>query len=50
MVWEEPLSIVFPSLFALLVNKEALVTDIWEPSGEDGSGPLFSPDLSMIGS
>ena len=50
---EEPLSLSFPSLFSLAVNKEALVLDVWDPVGEEGGGgggPLFSLDLSMIGS
>ena len=46
---KEPLSVVFPSLFALTENKEALVEDIWESSREEGGGSLVSIDLSMIG-
>ena len=45
---EQPLSITFPSLFSLAVNKEALVADLWNPIGEEGGGPLISLDLSMI--
>ena len=46
---KEPLSIVFPFLFALTAYKEALVVDIWESSGEEGGGSLVSIDLSIIG-
>ena len=33
---EEAFSISYPSLFALAANKEASVTDVWEPSREGG--------------
>ena len=47
---EQPLSINFPSLFSTVVNKEALVANLWNPDGEEGGwGPLISLDLSMIG-
>ena len=37
------LSITFPSLFLLAVNKEALVADLWNPIGEEGGwSPHFS--------
>ena len=45
---EESLSIVFPSLFALVVNKVALGARIWESTRDKGGDPLISQDLSMI--
>ena len=30
------MSITFPSLFSLVVNKKALVVDLWDPVGEEG--------------
>ena len=40
---EQPLSITFPSLFSLAVNKEALVADLWNLVGEEGGwSPHFS--------
>ena len=40
-----PLCVSFPSLFALSVDKEAWVADIWDPLAEEGWGgwnPCFS--------
>ena len=33
---EQPLSITFPSLFSLAVNKEALVADLWNRVRDEG--------------
>ncbi|RVW42381.1 Multiple inositol polyphosphate phosphatase 1 [Vitis vinifera] len=43
-----PLSEAFPSLFALALNKEAWVNEVWTAEGEVGT--LVSIDLSTIGS
>ena len=45
---EEPLALTSPSLFSLAINKKAMVTDVWDPIGKEGGGPLISPNLSMI--
>ena len=48
---DSPLCVSFPSLFALSVDKEAWVADIWDPLAEGGWGvgtPVFQ-ELSMIG-
>ena len=40
---EQPLLITFPSLFSLVLNKEVLLADLWNPVGEDGGwSPHFS--------
>ena len=39
---DSPLCVSFPSLFALTVDKEAWVTDIWDPLTEGGWNPCFS--------
>ena len=41
-------SCTFPSLFSLVVNKEALVIDLWNLVGEEGGWSLISLDVSMI--
>ena len=47
---EQPLSITFPSLFLLTVNKEALVADLWNPVGEEGGwSPHFSRSFNDWG-
>ena len=38
----------FLSLFSLVVNKEALVIDLWNLVGEEGGWSLISLDVSMI--
>ena len=44
-IWcrEEPLSTIFPVPFALVFNKDSLVADFWEASGDEG-GPLISQE------
>ncbi|RVW28234.1 hypothetical protein CK203_083667 [Vitis vinifera] len=39
---DSPLCVSFPSLFALTVDKEVWVTDIWDPLIEGGWNPCFS--------
>ena len=42
---DSPLSVSFPTLFALAIDKEAWVVDIWDPLAEGGPGgwnPCFS--------
>ena len=46
---EQPLSITFPSLFLLAVNKEALLADLWDPVGEEGGWSPYFSRSSMIG-
>ena len=38
---ESTLCTSFPSLFALAVNKEATVVDVWDDSRVGGGEPLF---------
>ena len=40
---DSPLCMSFPSLFALIVEKEAWVTDIWDPLAEGGLGGVWNP-------
>ena len=35
---DSPLSVSFPTLFALAIDKEAWVEDIWDPLAEGGRG------------
>ena len=35
---DSPLSVSFPSLFALAIDKETWVVDIWSPLAEGGQG------------
>ena len=35
---DSPLSVSFPTLFALALHKEAWVVDIWDPLAEGGRG------------
>ena len=35
---DSPLYVSFPSLFALSVDKEAWVADIWDPLADEGWG------------
>ena len=39
---DSPLCVSFPSLFALFVDKEAQVADIWDPLAKGGWNPCFS--------
>ena len=39
---EEPLALTFASLFSLVVHKEAMVANMWDPVGEGGQSPHFS--------
>ena len=46
---DSPLSVSFPILFALAIDKEAWVVDIWDPLAEGGPGgwnPCFSRSLN----
>ena len=44
---EQFLSITFPSLFSLAIDKEALVVDLWNPVGEEGGwSPHFSKSFN----
>ena len=39
---DSPLCVSFPSLFALTIDKEARVADIWDLLAEGGWNPCFS--------
>ena len=39
---EEALSLVFPSLFILAVQKEAMMANLWDCSREEGGAGLLS--------
>ncbi|RVW96159.1 hypothetical protein CK203_037784 [Vitis vinifera] len=39
---DSPLCVSFPSLFALFVDKEVWVADIWDPLAKRGWNPCFS--------
>ena len=43
---EEALCRSFPTLFSLAVNREALVSDVWDNSGEGGWSPGFITSFS----
>ena len=48
MVDEQPLSISFPSLFAIVRSREAWVSDYWTWQGEEQGGNQDSLDVLMI--